>query len=58
MQKPVQARLRPGKGDTIFLAETPDGLRITADDPHFKEEMTLARKVMQKRRNLFRELAK
>lgn len=58
LPKEVLARLRVAKGDTIFLTEAPEGFRITAYDPEFEEDMTLARTVMRKRRNLLRELAK
>jgi putative addiction module antidote len=46
------------KGDHVFLTETPDRFRITAGDADFEEQMTLARKVMRKRRAALRELAK
>ena len=58
LPKEVLARLRIAKGDTVFLTESPDGFRITSYDPEFEEDMILARKVMRKRRNLLRELAK
>jgi hypothetical protein len=52
------ARLRLAKGDAVFLTEAPEGFRITVHDPEFEEDMTLARKIMRKRRNLLGELAK
>jgi putative addiction module antidote len=58
LPKDVLSRLRVAKGDTVFLTESPDGFRITSYDPEFEEDMTLARQVMRKRRNLLRELAK
>lgn len=58
LPKEVLARLRVAKGDTVFLTESPDGFRITSYDPGFEEDMLIARKVMRKRRNLLRELAK
>ena len=56
--KNVMARLRLAKGDAVFLTEAPEGFRITVHDPEFEEDMTLARKIMRKRRNLLGELAK
>jgi putative addiction module antidote len=56
--KEVLSRLKVAKGDTVFLTEAPDGYRITPYDAEFEEDMALARKVMRKRRNLLRELAK
>ena len=58
LPKEVLTRLKVAKGDTIFLIESPDGYRITPYDADFEEEMALARRVMRKRRNLLRELAK
>ncbi len=58
LPKEVLARLKVSKGDSLFLTESPEGFRITPYDSEFEEDMTLARKVMRKRRNLLRELAK
>jgi putative addiction module antidote len=58
LPKEVLARLKVAKGDSLFLTESPEGFRITPYDSEFEEDMTLARKVMRKRRNLLRELAK
>jgi putative addiction module antidote len=51
-------KLRVAQGDRVFLTETPEGFRITPYDPEFARQMTLARKIMKKRRHLLRELAK
>lgn len=56
--KHVLSRLRLAKGDTVFLTEVPNGFQIIANDPNFVEQMTLAEKVMRKRRDALRELAK
>lgn len=56
--KHVLARLRLAKRDTVFLTEAPGGFRITCGDAEFEEQMTLAEKVMKKRRAALRELAK
>jgi putative addiction module antidote len=56
--KHVVTRLRLAKGDSVFLTETPDGFRITCGDAEFEEQMTLAEKVMMKRRDALRALAK
>jgi putative addiction module antidote len=58
LPKRVLERLRLTKGDTVFLTEFPDGFRITAGDPEFEEQMTLAERVMKKRRDALRALAK
>jgi putative addiction module antidote len=54
----VLNRLRLGLGDTVFLTESPDGYRVTPYDPRFEEQMNAARRIIKKRRNVLRELAK
>jgi putative addiction module antidote len=58
LPKEALAKLKVEKGDVIYLTESPDGFRITAYDPEFEQQMTLARQIMRKRRNALRELAK
>lgn len=54
----VLARMHLADGDTLFLTEAPDGYRVTPYDPEFEKQMTTARRIMNKRRNVLRELAK
>ncbi|MEO6022273.1 MAG: AbrB/MazE/SpoVT family DNA-binding domain-containing protein [Burkholderiales bacterium] len=58
LPKEILARLKVEKGDTVFVTESPDGVRITPHDPRFETQMTAARKIMKKRRNVLKELAK
>ena len=58
LPKEALTKLRVTQGDTVFLTETDDGFRITPYDPEFERQMGVARKVMKKRRNVLRELAK
>lgn len=58
LPKEALARLHLAKGDALYLTETPNGYRITATDPEFESQMTVARKVMKRRRNVLAELAK
>ena len=58
LPKEVLARLKVEKGDTIYLTESADGMRLTPHDPNFASQMTAAREVMRKRRNVLHELAK
>lgn len=44
--------------DTLYLVQTENGLQITPYDPTFAEQIELAQKVMKKRRNALRALAK
>lgn len=57
LPKEVLARLRLEKGDELYLLETPDGIKLTAFDPTLAEQMSVAEKVMHKRRNLLHKLA-
>ncbi len=57
LPKEVLSRLRLEKGDELYLLETPDGIKLTAFDPTLAEQMAVAEKVMQKRRNLLHKLA-
>jgi putative addiction module antidote len=56
--KDLAARLKIEKGDTLFLTEAPGGYLLTPYDPDFEAQMNLARKVMKRRRNALRELAR
>ena len=58
LPKEVLARLKLGKGDTIYLTDSPDGVRLTPHDPVFEAQMASAREVMKRRRAVLRELAK
>lgn len=58
LPKEVLARLKVGKGDSLFVTDLPDGVALRAYDDEFAEAMGLAREIMRKRRNVLRELAK
>jgi len=58
LPKEVLAALKLEKGDTLVLTEAADGVRLTPFDPKFEAQMSEARKIMKKRRNVLRELAK
>lgn len=58
LPKEILARLKLEKGDTVFVTDSPDGLRITRNDPQFETQMDAAREIMKRRRNVLRELAK
>ena len=57
LPKEALAKLRAEQGDTVFLTETPDGLRITPYDPDFARQVNILQKVAKKRRNVLRKLA-
>ena len=52
------AALKLEKGDIVYLTESPEGYRLTPYDSQFAQQMTLTRRIMKKRRNVLRELAK
>lgn len=58
LPKETLAKLHLEKGDTLFLTESPDGFRLTPYSPEFAQQMSVARKIMKKRRAVLRELAK
>lgn len=58
LPKEILTRLRVAKGDSLFLTEASDGIRITPYNPDFERQMKLARKVMSEDRDVLRELAK
>jgi putative addiction module antidote len=58
LPKEILTRLRVGKGDSLFLTESPDGIKITPYDLDFERQMLLAHKVMSEDRDVLRELAK
>ena len=46
------------KGDSLYVTESSDGLRITKHNPEFAEQMQVAREIMRQRRAVLHELAK
>ena len=58
LPKELLAKLRAGVGDTLYVSETPEGIRITAADPSFEAKMALAERIMREERDILRVLAK
>jgi putative addiction module antidote len=58
LPKEILSRLDVTKGDELFLTDSPDGLRLTVDNPEFEVQMRAARDIMKARRAVLRELAK
>ena len=58
LPKEALARMNVSQGDTLFLTGAPGGYRITPYEPSFQAQMEAARRIMKKRRNALRELAK
>ena len=58
LPKEVLARLKLEKGDTVHLTDAPGGVTLTPYSAQFEDQMSAARKIMKRRRNVLRELAK
>ncbi|MFN3389048.1 MAG: AbrB/MazE/SpoVT family DNA-binding domain-containing protein [Allosphingosinicella sp.] len=58
LPKELLSRLRVGEGDTLYVTDSPDGVRLTAADPNFEAQMELAEKIMREDRDILRVLAK
>ena len=58
LPKEVLARLKVGKGDVVYVTETPSGIALTPYDPSFEEQLELGREFMREYRDSFRALAK
>jgi putative addiction module antidote len=58
LPRELLARLRVGKGDSLFAIELPDGVKLTPFDPDLAGQMEVAESVMREDRNVLRKLAK
>ena len=58
LPKEVLARLKVAKGDTVFVTDAVNGVMLTPYSADFEVQMTAARRITKKRRNVLRELAK
>jgi putative addiction module antidote len=57
LPKELLARLRVGLGDTVFVTESPDGVRLSSADPGFAAKMEMAEAIMREDRDILRILA-
>jgi len=57
LPKELLARLRLGKGDTLYATELADGVKLSPFDPKLAKQMEVAERIMRKRRTLLRKLA-
>ena len=58
LPKEVLARLKVGKGDSLFVTDLPDGVALRPYDAEFAEAMEAAREIMKEYRDVLRDLAK
>ncbi len=57
LPKELMEKLRVGKGDTLTVTETPDGLSLSPYDADFAMAMSLAEEIMREDRDVLRKLA-
>jgi putative addiction module antidote len=57
LPKELLALLRAGIGDSLYISEAPDGIRISAGNPDFAAQMELAERIMREDRDILRVLA-
>ena len=58
LPKEVLARLKLGKGDTVFITEAANGAMLTPYDPALDEQLQIGREFMREYRDTFHQLAK
>ena len=58
LPKEALSRLKLGKGESVFLTETPDGYTLTPYDPALEEQIQAGREFMRDFRDTFHQLAK
>ncbi|MCY6492562.1 AbrB/MazE/SpoVT family DNA-binding domain-containing protein [Leptolyngbya sp. GGD] len=54
----ILKKLEVQEGDTLYIIDTPDGIKITACDPNLEKAIQAYEKVNQKYTNALRELSK
>lgn len=58
LPKEILNSMNVSLGDTLTWTNSPDGFRVTPYDESLAQQLAAGRKVMKKRRNALRELAK
>lgn len=56
--KEMLLRLKVGRGDALFVVETPSGYLITPYDPAVAKQLEVGREIMKEYRETLRALAK
>lgn len=57
LPKETLSRLNIQKGDTLYLTETPQGIRLVPYDEEFARQMEVAREIMRENRDVLQRLA-
>jgi putative addiction module antidote len=58
LPKEVLARLKLGKGDTVFVTDAVNGVILTPYDPALDQQIEAGREFMREYRDTFHQLAK
>ncbi len=57
LPKEILARMNVEKGDTLYIVEGPQGIRLIPYDQEFATQMEAAREVMRENRDVLQRLA-
>jgi putative addiction module antidote len=57
LPREILNRLHVEKGDTVYLTESPDGIRITPYDAAFAQKIDILEQVMRDNRDVLKKLA-
>jgi putative addiction module antidote len=57
LPKEILNRLHVEKGDTVYLTESPDGVRISPYDATFVQKVEILEQVMRENRDVLKKLA-
>ena len=57
LPKEVASRLHLEKGDSVFITETPEGVRLSPYDDAFARKMDAMEQVMRENRDVLKRLA-
>jgi len=57
LPKEILVRLKVEKGDSLYITEDPEGIRLTPFDQDFATQMEAAREVMRENRDVLKRLA-
>ncbi len=56
LPKEILARLNVGKGDSLYITEGSQGIRLVPFDEEFASQMEAAREVMRENRDVLKKL--
>jgi len=57
LPKEILNRLHVEEGDTVYLTESPDGIRISPYDATFAQKVEILEQVMRENRDVLKKLA-